>query len=156
MLAWLDLSTQGSDALKVAVWYHDCVYVPLAQDNETQSVKVFIADMGDQVSESFRQDVSRLILATDVRRPRSQQSDEQLMADIDLSILSADSAVYTTYATAIRREYAAVPDDEYIAGRSAVLRKILSNPIYSTDLFMPREPLARRNIEDELLRLDEE
>ncbi|MGJ8638625.1 MAG: HD domain-containing protein [Opitutaceae bacterium] len=153
MLGWLDRSGDRTDELEIAIWFHDVIYDPMATDNEAQSAALFESRMGEYLPEAFTESVIRLILATDIRRARGTQADEQLMVDIDLSILSAEPEIYQAYTEAVRREYAMVPDAKFKAGRREVLQQILSCPIYRTDLFLDREPLARRNLEIELARL---
>jgi predicted metal-dependent HD superfamily phosphohydrolase len=150
MLDWLDCSQLGNDSVELAIWFHDSVYEPMNRDNELQSALYFRNGIGALLDDSIKEDVERLILATDLRSERSQRHDESLMIDVDLSILASEPQDYQAYCQAIRQEYQAVPDSEFTAGRSAVLRQFLANPIYATGFFAPMEAAARRNIEAEV------
>jgi 8-oxo-dGTP pyrophosphatase MutT (NUDIX family) len=77
-----------------------------------------------------------------------------VLFDADLAVLAADTAEYDRYAAAVREEYAHVPDDQFVAGRSAVLRRLLKRRIFSTTVMRPREAAARANLLRELRRLD--
>ena len=153
MLGWLDLVIQGDIAMELAIWFHDVIHDPKARDNETRSAEFFEARMGGLVDAPLAGEVVRLIQATDYSRERSGRQDEDLIRDIDLSILAADPADYLAYCTAIRAEYSHVADDDFIVGRQAVLKRFLVGPIYFTDRFLALEDAARRNIELEIQRL---
>ena len=75
-------------------------------------------------------------------------SDEQLIADIDLSILGKPLEEFDAYERAIRREYAHVIEHDFAAGRARFLRGLLARPrIYATEAFARRyEDSARRNL----------
>lgn len=153
MLACMDHSRQGDPAMELAVWFHDVVYDPKALDNEAQSACLFQDCLSGSLNADISADVVRLILATDHSNPRSGRLDEDLIRDIDLSILAADPATYLVYCAAIRDEYSHVPDPEFVAGRQAVLVRFLSGQIYQTDKSSACEAAARRNIQSEIARL---
>ena len=58
----------------------------------------------------------------------SDETDSGLFLDADLSILGAPAELYAAYARAIRAEYAHVPQEAYVSGRSAVLGRMLARP----------------------------
>jgi predicted metal-dependent HD superfamily phosphohydrolase len=77
------------------------------------------------------------------------------MISIDLGILGAEPSVYDAYAAAIRKEYAHVAEEDYRAGRAAVLRRFVVEPVIYPDAgFAERlDRLARANIARELKSL---
>lgn len=154
MLGWLDATGEGIDSMELAIWFHDAVYDPLGKDNEARSARFFMEHFGSSVSAPLMHDVERLILATDASRPRSGREDENLIIDIDLSILGAPPAEYAAYRDAIRCEYSAVPEEKFIAGRAAILRRFLSQSIYTTGFFAKLEGQARMNIREEIESLE--
>ena len=59
--------------------------------------------------------------------------DEQLLVDIDLSILGASSERFAEYEQQIRDEYSFVPYDVFIQKRQEILKGFLDRPrIYQT------------------------
>jgi predicted metal-dependent HD superfamily phosphohydrolase len=100
--------------------------------------------------------VAALVLAT---RHASVPSvpDEQLICDIDLSILGREPGIFDAFEQQIRREYAWVPEPTYRRERSAVLSGFLRRrSIYQTDQFRQRyEVLARANLERLIKKLGE-
>ena len=154
MLSWLDKSRGGSDVIELAIWFHDAVYEPLARDNEEESAQYFTTHVGSLVDDSLITDVTHLILATDPRQSRSGAADEDLIVDIDLSILGSPPEDYDTYRTAVRNEYSSVSDSDFRARRISVLQNFLSEQIYATQLFGQLEKQARDNIKAELVSLE--
>ena len=154
MLSWLDKSGGGSDAIELAIWFHDAIYEPLASDNEEESAQYFTAHIGSLIDDNLVTDVTRLILATDPRQARSGAADEDLIIDIDLSILGSPPEDYDTYRTAVRNEYSSVSDSDFRVGRISVLQNFLSEQIYATQLFGQLEKQARDNIQAELVSLE--
>ena len=145
-------------AIEIALWFHDMVYDPLADDNEPRSAAACRAwlDQGN-ADEVLKQEVEALILVTDHQRA-ADTNDQQIMADIDLSILGAAPAVYQSYADDIRREYAAIPEDEFRSGRKKVLQVFLSQVrLFHNEIFIDGfEDFARENMQRELAALDAE
>ena len=100
--------------------------------------------------------VAALILATKHSQP-PVGGDEQLLVDIDLSILGRPSEEFDAYERAIRMEYQHVAAESFRAGRAAVLRKFVERlRIYCTGLFYERyESTARQNLQRSIVRLTE-
>ena len=142
------------DAVEVALWFHDAVYDPAARDNEARSARLADEALTDAgIDAGVRAAVTHLILAT---RHDGQPlvGDAALVADIDLAILGADADAFERYEAAVRREYAALPDAAFYAGRAAILRRFVERPsIYATDPFRTRyEARARTNLTRSLAR----
>jgi predicted metal-dependent HD superfamily phosphohydrolase len=162
LIELLDLhgdSVRNRDALELAIFFHDAVYVTIRFDNEAASATLArerLADLG--INEGLVAEVERLILATrHGASPADADSDPDLalLLDLDLSILGADRATYAAYAEAIRREYAVVPDAIYRPGRHRVLTEFLARPrIYATpNLHDLWETAARTNLDWECATL---
>jgi len=138
-------------ALEFAIWYHDVVYDPQAADNEERSAEMANSFLA---AAPIAQAVSLMILATKHGSP-PEAGDPQLMCDIDLSILGRSRETYASYARAIRAEYSWVPNKDYSAGRTQMLRRFLAREtIFATLPFrgLYEEP-ARANISWELAAL---
>lgn len=169
-LAWLAWwqAQSGEPALcelELAIWYHDLVYEPGAADNETRSASAALRAAG-QLGWSIdsREMTVQLILATAhlgqaggaaAGNPAVGRTMTALIRDIDLAILGADAARYSSYRRQVRAEYAHLPDGEYRRGRARVLEQFLSGrQIYRLPLFFSRlETRARENMTAELAEL---
>ncbi|NJO32913.1 MAG: hypothetical protein HC869_06995 [Rhodospirillales bacterium] len=84
--------------------------------------------------------------------PPTEDTDLHLLLDLDLSVLAAGPSRYRAYALAIRREYAAIPDEVYRLGRRRVLERFLSRQqIYLTERLRTLwEGSARANLTGEI------
>lgn len=120
----------------VAACFHDAVYDPSAAagSNEADSADLALRglrslglDAGDV------EQVRRLVLATEHHDAPAEEGLGAAFHDADLWILSAPQARFDEYCAQVRQEYAAVPDDAYAAGRSAVLEPFARrDTIYAT------------------------
>lgn len=148
---------ESPDAVELAIWFHDAVYDTHAKDNEEQSARLAADKLAQaQLGEKFIGRVTGLILATKHASPPASP-DGALLVDIDLAILGQPRARYEAFEREIRREYAWVAAPDFVAGRSAILRRFLERPrIYTTESLRARyEEPARRNLAwaiDELTR----
>jgi predicted metal-dependent HD superfamily phosphohydrolase len=160
-LAGLDAATGLCDrpeVVELALWFHDAVYDPRAEDNEARSAELLreaAARLG--VDAGLAAASAALVLATahlaepdaalGQQGPASAR-DAAAIRDLDLAILGAPPARFDAYDAAVRREYGFLSDAEWRAGRSRVLRAFLDRPrIYLTGHFRDRlESRARRNL----------
>jgi len=143
-------------AIQLAIWFHDAVYDPRANDNERQSALLAanaLRPLG--VPERTIQHVVAMIEATAHVVTADGNADTAVLLDADLAILSAEERRYARYAADIRREYAWVPDAVYRKGRTRVLEGFLNRPrIYQTDrMHAVAEESARRNLRAEIADL---
>ena len=98
--------------------------------------------------------VAELVLATKhTSLPASQ--DEQLLVDIDLSILGAGEHRFAEYEVQIRDEYSIVAEPIFRQKRRAILQSFLDRPfIYSTAHFRSAlEARARFNISNAIAKI---
>jgi predicted metal-dependent HD superfamily phosphohydrolase len=159
-LVQLDLSrnlAQHPDEVEAALWFHDAVYRPGASDNEDQSAELArTALCTGAVPREVADRTAALVLATRHAGVPSLP-DEQLICDIDLSILGREPGTFDAFERQIRHEYAWVPEPMYRRERSAVLSGFLRRrSIYQTDQFRQRyEALARANLEGLIEKLGE-
>ncbi len=137
----------------LAAWFHDGVYDgrPEAEDRSAVWAETALAGHdADLVAE-----VARLVRLTETHRPAEDDLNGGALSDADLAILAATPTRYAEYVADVRREYAHVSDDDFRAGRAAVLSDLLAKPqLFHTAHARERwEPTARANVEAELSRL---
>lgn len=142
---------EARDAVEMALWLHDCVFIAVRDDNEEQSA--FVAQtvaglIGAPAGEAKL--IHELIMATR-HDERSLSGDLALIADIDLSILGAPASEYNEYRRAIREEFSYAEDEVFRLGRlSFIERQLRRRSIYSTPWFREElEGRARGNLERE-------
>jgi predicted metal-dependent HD superfamily phosphohydrolase len=146
------------DRVRLAAWLHDAVYDPraLGDANERDSAEFaesILLTLG--VPAGPAAEVARLVGLTAGHATDADDPDGELLCDADLAVLAGDEAAYAAYASAIRREYAHVADDDFRAGRTRVLTALLELPsIYRLEPLRARwETRARANLEQELKAL---
>ena len=151
---------ERSAEVSIALWFHDAVYDPGADDNELRSAAWAARALGEaRVSSEVAQRVYDLVMATQhAAHPAPVPSiDAELLLDIDLAILGSPPARFAAYEQDIRKEYAFVPEARYRAARRAVLQRFLAHEnIYHTA--QAREQLeaqARLNLQGALERLEQ-
>lgn len=151
MLDHLDSTVALSEhphELELAIWFHDAIYKPFSSTNELDSAKwakEFLTD--NQYSSDGTERVYNLIMATQ-HNVEVNSVDEQLIVDIDLTILGASATVYDQFEQNIRKEYKLVPSIIYRKKRKELLKSFLSKQsIYNLDYFKEKyEKAARINI----------
>ncbi len=144
------------DAVRYAAFFHDAIYAVDRADNEERS-----ADLARDVLESLDaapelvDEVVRLVLLTRGHDSEAGDANGAVLCDADLVVLGGDAASYAAYTTAVRTEYAHVPDDLFRAGRAGVLRALANQPVlYRTPTARARyEERARVNLAAELAQL---
>jgi predicted metal-dependent HD superfamily phosphohydrolase len=143
------------DAVEMAIWFHDAVYDPKADDNEARSgaLAKIVLDVGCFADE-FISRVRYLVMET-AHADEHIDMDSKVMVDVDLAILGQREQAFDEYERQIRREYAWVPDEKFRAGRAEFLKGFLARPrIYSTlAMFATYEKPARANLARSLDRL---
>lgn len=135
-------------ALKLAIWFHDCVYDPLARDNEARSAALFRELAAPVMTPLLVDDVERLVLVTQAgQAPR--HADESYMIDIDLSSFGLPWDPFLADSLAVRAERPHLTDDQYVVQQSRFLNGLLEREsVFSTDFFRARyEDVARSNID---------
>jgi len=156
MLSFLQAHEQeikDSTGVRLAAYFHDIVYDTKAKDNEEQSAQYaqnYLIQLG--IPENAVNHVLTLIRATTKHEVNENDTDSAIFLDADLAILGSSEEEYDKYAAKIRQEYAWVPDDQYRAGRKAVLKNFLNRTrIFFTERASKElEQQARANIEREI------
>ena len=139
--------------LQFSAWFHDYVYDSQAKDNEFKSAIYAEKTLNTlNVSPDIIQLVKQIILSTQKHEPLTDNIDNLIFLDADLSILGASSDKYLKYAQAIRQEYSWLSNGDYQQGRKQILANFLARErIYYTDYFYQQlEMQARNNLESEI------
>lgn len=143
-------------AVEGALWLHDAYYDPGARDNEKRScawVRSFLRQFGAKDEELINQIV--LLVAATTHAEELTESDDQLVADIDLAILGAPQKDFDEYETNIRNEYAWVPWPIFAEKRAEILKRFLArSTIYHRQTFIEKyEQMARKNLTHSIQKL---
>jgi predicted metal-dependent HD superfamily phosphohydrolase len=148
-----DLAAPVPAPIRLAAWFHDAIYDPRADDNEERSALLAASTLpAIGVADTTVAEVVRLVRLTATHDPTPDDPGGALLCDADLAILGSSPARYERYVTDVRREYAHVPDDDFRAARTRILRGFQRLPtIYRTAAGRSRwESTARRNLSVEL------
>jgi predicted metal-dependent HD superfamily phosphohydrolase len=142
--------------VRLAAWFHDAVYdLPERElTNEEASARLSVRELGRA---GFEQEdltqVARLVRLTATHLPGTRDPEGELLCDADLAILAAPPGLYDAYVAAVRAEYAAVPEEDFLAGRLAVLEPIAHSEIFRSGKAQSLKAAARANLERELWSL---
>ena len=141
--------------VELALWFHDAIYEPKRQDNEAKSADwARDSALSAGVTGDCTERLHALVMATR-HEALPQARDEQVLVDIDLSILGAPAARFEEYERQVRQEYAWVPGLVFRSKRRTILQQFLARPaIYSTAAFRERlEASARANLARSIAQL---
>ena len=121
------------DAVRLAAWYHDVAYDPQRTDNEEVSAARARVGLRGLVPDARVDEVERLVLLTAGHDPAPDDANGAVLCDADLAVLAGPPDAYAAYASAVREEYGHLSDEEFTAGRMAVLEHLLALPaLYRT------------------------
>jgi predicted metal-dependent HD superfamily phosphohydrolase len=147
-----DLGESGNAEVVLAAWFHDAVYDggADAEERSARLAETELAGTGVDLAE-----VARLVRVTARHDPEPGDRAGAVLCDADLAILAAPPDRYREYTEGVRREYAAVPEPDFRAGRLAVLedlarREALFRTAYAREHWEPR---ARENLAAEMTEL---
>jgi predicted metal-dependent HD superfamily phosphohydrolase len=158
VLRMLDRLAGDEDLFLVtlAAWFHDAVYdLPERElSNEEASARLSVRELGRAgLEQEDLTQVARLVRLTSTHLPGTRDPEGELLCDADLAILAAPSEQYDAYVAAVRAEYAAVPEPEFLAGRLAVLQPLADGEIFRSGKAQSLKAAARENLERELWSL---
>ena len=155
--------------LECAIFFHDLVYrkgplpVEPGEGDEEASARYAATFLREvfQAPAEWRAQVEATILATRYAVPLGTDPAPLAtwMRDIDLSILGRPGKEYARYASAVREEYADVPEAAFTEGRAKVLAGFLDpatqGDLFTSDWFRTRQynPQASENLASEIQAL---
>lgn len=144
--------------VRLAAWFHDAVYaVPAGQvTNEEASARLSVRELGRAgLEQEDLTQVARLVRLTATHLPGSRDPEGELLCDADLAVLASSDHDYAAYVAAVRAEYAAVPDQQFWAGRREVLAELAQRDLFRTGKARRLNAAARANLLGELAILDD-
>ncbi len=137
-----------AEMAELALFYHDLVYDPARQDNESQSALRLSARLSAHVDETRLRRACAHIEATR-RHDATEDPDTNLVLDLDMSILGAPWPAYLAYAQGVYAEYAPVYGAEaYAMGRVKLFLEptLAREKIFLTAPFAALEAPGRANL----------
>jgi len=153
---------EDPQAFGYAWWCHDAVYVIDSDPAYAPQNELWSADFAEEwlkrfgAAPEFIARVRGHILATK-HNQFPEDLDAQLLVDVDLSILGKSRMRFDEYERQIRQEYSYVLREQYIEGRTRVLKGFLPphrEHIYFTEYFRAKyEAQARENLAYSLAKL---
>ena len=149
-------STLGvNDAVEMALWFHDVIYVAGQTDNETRSAELFQSLSNAHLPGSFIDRVVRMIIATR-HKALSPTSDEQFVVDVDLDGLAKPWNAFIADTQLLREENHSADEAIFLGGMRHFFGHLLERPsIYATPFFQASSELkARKNVQRLLAELD--
>ena len=158
VLAMVDQLAGDEDLylVRLGAWFHDAVYdLPERElTNEEASARLSIRELGRA---GFEQEdltqVARLVRLTATHAPGGRDPEGELLCDADLAVLAAPPERYDAYVEAVRAEYADVAEEDFLAGRLAVLEPLADGEIFRSGKAQSLKAAARANLERELWSL---
>lgn len=138
--------------IALAFWFHDAVYQSYQKNNELKS-----AEWANNFLENNKVELNKinfifdLIMSTSYQKPAANLAQE-IMMDIDISILGSEPENYEVYTKNVRKEYQLIPMFIYKKKRKAILQNFLKqNTLFYTNYFQKLyEKQARENIQNEI------
>jgi predicted metal-dependent HD superfamily phosphohydrolase len=144
--------------VQLAAWYHDAIYaIPAGQlSNEEASARLALRELSlvGLEQEDLNQ-IARLVRLTETHLPGPRDPEGELLCDADLSILASDPAQYADYVAAIRAEHAQAPEEQFLAGRLAVLSELADREIFRTSKGRQLGDAAHANLAAEIAAISE-
>ncbi len=141
---------QNPEALELAIWYHDVVYRPGAENNEQLSADQFMQTTKSRFHDSLRDTVYQHIMATLHLDSKMSHADTKYMVDIDLSSFGLPWPEFVRDSDNLRREMAYLSDDEYYQRQSTFQQALIDRPrFFKSDYFYQNyEAQAAKNLSD--------
>ena len=135
------------DEVEIAIWFHDGIYDTTSTDNEEKSAELAEHRLSilNVKAESIER-IVKMILAT--KNHLVSTIDSQLLIDIDLLILGAETPIFEQYDRNIRKEYHWVAEEVYLHKRVQVLQSFLDRDViyHTKEIREEYEIQARNNI----------
>ena len=138
------------DAVELAIWFHDIIYVPGAKDNEARSAELYQQLSAEAHSDELRRKVDDMIIATLHTGNQIEDPDTQYMVDIDLSSFGLPWDEFLRDSQNLRLENQSISEEEhYRKAKNFQTALLARDRFYLTDFFHELlENRARKNLKD--------
>jgi predicted metal-dependent HD superfamily phosphohydrolase len=141
--------------IELALWFHDAVYDTKRKDNEEKSAEwAQAAALSAGLAAPVGDRVYNLVMVTR-HNAEPVETDEQILVDVDLSILGAAPERFDEYEHQVREEYSWVPGPLFRRERRKILEDFLKRrTLFQTEQFIAAyEAQARANLQRSLDKL---
>lgn len=145
--------------VRLAAFFHDAVYaIPPGQvPNEEASARLARRELSRAgLEQEDLNEIARLVRLTATHLPGPRDPEGELLCDADLAVLAGNAQEYARYARAIAEEYAALPREEFLAGRLDVLSALAERELFRTAKGRLLADRARENLAAEYRSVAEE
>jgi predicted metal-dependent HD superfamily phosphohydrolase len=141
-------------AIELALWFHDLVLDVRSPGSEEQSAELAVQFMRGASMPEWAL-VAELILATRHREDVVANPAAKIVLDCDLSIFAAPREVFDQYEANIRKEFAWVSEDAFMATRKSIMERFANRPwIFQTvEMKLASEFEARCNLNRSIEKL---
>ncbi len=144
--------------VRLAAWFHDAVYdIPTRElSNEEASARLALRELSRAgLEQEDLTQVARLVRLTADHAPGTRDPEGELLCDADLAVLASPPEAYAAYVEQVREEYAAVPEETFLAARLEVLQPWVEGEIFRTGRGKQLTAAARANVAAEAVRIAE-
>ena len=141
--------------IELALWFHDAIYDTKRKDNEEKSADWAQAStLSAGLAAPVGARVYKLVIVTQ-HNAVPAATDEQILVDVDLSILGASPERFDEYERQVREEYSWVPGPLFRRERRKILEDFLKRrTLFQTKQFVAAyESQARANLQRSLEKL---
>ena len=144
------------EAIELAIWFHDCIYVVGAGDNEARSRDWFLQRSNGVLPDSLRNTVDELIMDTS-HRTKPESEDGKLLADIDLTSFGLPWEQYLADGENVQHEFNYSENAAISGNKSGFLKYLAARQcIYYSPYYLKNfEKSAQNNISTHLKILED-
>ncbi len=142
------------DAVEMALWFHDVIWEPDADDNERRSAELFLGCAEGDADTNFLEVVHNLVMMT-VHPSEPQSVDEQFTVDIDLASFGLPWEEFIRLGELVRNEFPHVSDRDFDSDQLRIFEMLASRPyFYFTEFFRSRyDATAQSNLRRRITQL---
>lgn len=162
----LSPETHDPDIVRIAAWYHGAVFTSAAREAYARQGGVDADGSADLAREQLgglgvpAATIDRVVaLVRSLARhvAPANDIDAQALCDADLGGLASDPQRYEAYRREVRKEYAHIPERDYVEARLTIVSKLLDRRhLFASPLGQAWEDRARENLVAERAKLDHE